>query len=66
MNVEWLRRVLMLISYPPQQQTWIDCFGMCSSPRLFVHQFLPHVDAVIYSDVDALFLDAPSSNMSIQ
>ncbi|KAI5643077.1 glycosyl transferase family 8 domain-containing protein [Phthorimaea operculella] len=48
---------LHLINFPePHGKEWLNLFKKCSSQRLFMPELLTHLDALIYVDIDTLFL----------
>ncbi|XP_011550541.3 glucoside xylosyltransferase 1 [Plutella xylostella] len=45
------------IKFPKDhEQDWMYLFSKCAAQRLFIPKLLPHIDAMIYVDVDTIFL----------
>ncbi|CDW60254.1 glucoside xylosyltransferase 1, partial [Trichuris trichiura] len=52
-----LKMNIYKIQYPQGQETlWAELFKPCSSQRLFIPDILTNVDAVLYVDIDVIFL----------
>ncbi|KHJ42891.1 glycosyltransferase, family 8 [Trichuris suis] len=52
-----LKMNIYRIQYPKgQEKLWAELFKPCSSQRLFIPDILTNVDAVLYVDIDVIFL----------
>ncbi|CAG4953977.1 unnamed protein product [Parnassius apollo] len=48
---------LQLITFPEaHEEEWMSLFSKCAAQRLFIPKLLPHIDTMIYVDIDTLFL----------